>query len=52
MLKIVELRDKAKNALGNKFDIREFHNVILKNGAVPLPILEQLIDNYIKNEAA
>lgn len=47
MIKIVELREKAKTELGDKFDIRQFHDVVLKNGAVPLDILEQLIDEYI-----
>jgi len=47
MMKILELREKAKTELGDKFDIREFHNVVLKNGAVPLSILEELIDEYI-----
>lgn len=47
MIKILELREKAKTQLGDKFDLREFHNVVLKNGAVPLDILEQLIDKYI-----
>ena len=47
MLKILELRDKAKTALGARFDIREFHDVVLENGAVPLPILEELVDDYI-----
>ena len=45
--KIFELRDKAKQALGPKFDIREFHGVVLENGAVPLDVLEQLVDAYI-----
>jgi len=49
MLKIMELREKAKNALGDKYDIRKFHNVVLKNGAVPLTILEGLVDDYISN---
>ena len=48
-LKILELRAKAKKALGDKFDIKQFHNVILKNGAVPLTILEKLVNKYIKN---
>jgi uncharacterized protein (DUF885 family) len=48
-LKILELRAKAKKALGDKFDIKKFHNVILKNGAVPLSILEKLVNKYIKN---
>ena len=46
-LKILELREKAKTALGDKFDIREFHEVVLTNGAVPLDILEELVDDYI-----
>lgn len=47
MIKILELRENAKVSLGDKFDLREFHNVVLKNGAVPLNILEELIDEYI-----
>lgn len=46
-LKILELREKAKLALGDKFDIREFHEVVLTNGAVPLNILEELVDDYV-----
>ena len=48
MIKILELREKAKQELGNAFDLREFHNVVLKNGAVPLDILEEIVDDYIK----
>lgn len=47
MLKIVELREKAKAALGDKFDIRQFHDTVLKNGALPLDVLEQMVDEYI-----
>ena len=47
MMKILELRTKAKSALGDKFDLRDFHDAVLKNGAVPLNILERLIDQYI-----
>ncbi len=47
MNKIIELRKKAENKLGNKFDIRDFHEVILTNGAVPLNILEEHIDEMI-----
>jgi len=47
MLKIVQLRAKAKQALGNKFDIREFHDVVLTNGAVPLNVLEDMVNDYI-----
>lgn len=48
MLKILELRDKAEKMLGDKYDIRKFHNVVLKSGAVPLTILEELVDDYIQ----
>ena len=47
MNKILELRIKAENKLGNKFDIRDFHETILNNGAVPLDILEKHIDEMI-----
>ena len=47
MMKMLELRVKAKAALGDKFDIRDYHDVVLKNGAVPLDILEIFIDKYI-----
>ena len=46
-LKILELREKARRALGDKFSIREFHNVVLATGAVPLEILEHQMDAYI-----
>ena len=52
-LKIRELRKRAKEKLGSKFDIREFHEVILEQGTVTLSILENRIHNYIeanKNE--
>jgi uncharacterized protein (DUF885 family) len=48
-LKILELRDKARNALGSRFSIKEFHNVVLGAGAVPLTILEQQVDAYIRS---
>ena len=48
MLKILELRENAKKKLGNQFDLKEFHNVVLKNGAVPLDILEAIVNDYIK----
>jgi len=47
MLKILELREKAKTALAEKFDIREFHDVVLTNGAVPLNVLENMVNDYI-----
>jgi len=47
MMKILELRQKAMDELGDRFDLRDFHDVVLKNGAVPLDILEQIVDDYI-----
>jgi uncharacterized protein (DUF885 family) len=52
MIKILELREKARAALGERFDIRDFHDVVLKNGAVALPILEELVDAYIAGHSA
>jgi uncharacterized protein (DUF885 family) len=52
MMKILSLREKAKLALGDKFDLRDFHDVVLKNGAVPLDILERFIDSYIADTLA
>ncbi len=46
-LKITELKKRAKEALGAKFDIREFHDVVLKEGAIPLPLLESNVKSYI-----
>jgi uncharacterized protein (DUF885 family) len=46
-LKIIELREKAKKALGDKFSLRQFHNVVLDTGIVPLDVLERQIDAYI-----
>jgi uncharacterized protein (DUF885 family) len=46
-LKIRELRKKAEAELGSKFDIRQFHEIILEQGTVTLPILESRINNYI-----
>lgn len=47
MIKMLELRDKARQALGDKFDLRAFHDAVLKNGSMPLDILEQVVDEYI-----
>jgi uncharacterized protein (DUF885 family) len=46
-LKIRELRKKAETELGNKFDLRDFHDVVLLNGAVPLFVLEELVNDWI-----
>ncbi|MBF2754397.1 MAG: DUF885 domain-containing protein [Gammaproteobacteria bacterium AqS3] len=49
MMKILELREGAREQLGENFDIRKFHEVVLQNGAVPLDILESLIDEWVAN---
>ena len=46
-LKILDLRAKAQRALGAKFSIKEFHNIVLRTGNVPLAVLENVIDDYI-----
>ena len=48
MNKILELRANAKTKLGAKFDIREFHDVVLVNGALPLNVLEDMVDEWIE----
>ena len=49
-LKILELRQKAKEALGDQFDIKEFHNKILESGCLPLELLENKINQWIEAE--
>ncbi|QBX37198.1 DUF885 domain-containing protein [Brevundimonas sp. S30B] len=46
-LKIMELRDRARQALGDRFDIKDFHTVVLGSGSVPLDVLEDQIDGWI-----
>ena len=48
MMKILELRQRAMDALGERFDLAAFHDVVLKNGAVPLDILDRLVDEHIE----
>ncbi|MFN7164506.1 MAG: DUF885 domain-containing protein [Hyphomonas sp.] len=51
MLKIVELRERARTRLGNDFDIREFHDIVLRDGAVPLAVLEETVDAWLAGKA-
>ena len=46
-LKILELRERAKSALGNNFDLRAFHDQVLDTGALPLDVLSERIDAWI-----
>ncbi len=48
MLKILELRENAKKELGDKFDIREFHDVILTNGSLPLSLLSENVKSWVE----
>ncbi len=50
MLKILELREKAKQALGPKFKLSEFHDQVLTHGSLPLALLERVIDDWIKTK--
>lgn len=52
MLKIIELREHARTELGGAFDIAEYHDVVLKNGSVPLEILEELVNDWIAEQKA
>ena len=46
-LKMHELRRKAEGALGNRFDIRSYHDEVLRYGSAPLNVLEKIVDHYI-----
>lgn len=52
MLKILELRAEAETALGDKFDIKGFHDIVLGGGALPLAILEQNVDRWVASVKA
>lgn len=51
-LKFKELRKKAEDRLGDKFDVREFHDIVLKNGALPIKILEKMVEEWLKSKGA
>jgi uncharacterized protein (DUF885 family) len=51
-LKILELRARAEQALGDRFDLRDFHAQVLMTGALPLPVLERKIDDWIASRRA
>ncbi len=50
MLKLMELRERARGKLGAKFQLRDFHDLVLKNGALPLDLLEQVVDEWIARQ--
>ena len=52
MIKILELRQLAKDQLGSQFEIKQFHNLILGNGNVPLELLERIVEDYIQETLA
>ena len=49
-LKIMELRDKAKEELGEKFDLKDYHDFILSFGSIPMNILEEKVNEFIENK--
>lgn len=51
-LKIIELRERAREALGENFSLQEYHNLVLETGIVPLEILERVVDRYIDETLA
>jgi uncharacterized protein (DUF885 family) len=51
-LTILKLRDQAKTQLGDKFDIKKFHDEILNGGAMPLELLQERLQSWIKSQAS
>jgi uncharacterized protein (DUF885 family) len=51
-LTILKLREEAKTQLGNKFDIKAFHDEILNGGAMPLDLLQERVQAWIKEQAS
>ena len=52
MMKILELRDRAQEQLGDAYDIRDFHDVVIGQGAMPMPVLEAQVEAYINRKLA
>jgi uncharacterized protein (DUF885 family) len=52
MLRILEVRERARNELGDRFDLRQFHTALLSAGAVPLSLLDRVVDAYIAERLA
>jgi uncharacterized protein (DUF885 family) len=50
--KILDLRERAKATLGARFDLREFHDTVLENGGVPLPVLETIVGDWVRARTA
>jgi uncharacterized protein (DUF885 family) len=46
-MKLLELRERAKTALGQKFDLKAFHDVVLDSGALPMDVLDKQVDAWI-----
>ena len=51
-LKIAQLRQRARQRLGSRFDVRRFHNAVIDQGALPLDVLERVIEAWIVEESA
>jgi uncharacterized protein (DUF885 family) len=51
-LTILKLRDEAKAQLGDKFDIKAFHDELLNGGAMPLDLLQERVEGWTKNQTA
>jgi len=50
MIQMLEIRQNAMDQLGDKFDLKEYHNVVLSNGSMPLEVLERVVDDYIASK--
>ena len=48
-IKILELRERAKLEMGERFNIKDFHSTVLMNGVLPLEVLEELVEEYINS---